>query len=113
MRKWFLLLLFWAGRFDVLDAARWIAGHVHADHTYAYIEQNFPGEELPAIEAEYSIDRLRRLDQTRRAQNPECRKTCDESSGLETLYERVCHRTCVQPVARRFDDRALPAALRL
>jgi hypothetical protein len=94
-----LLLLFWAGRFDVLDAARWIAGHVRADHTYAYIEQNFPGEELPAIEAEYSIDRLRRLDQTRRAQNPEWRKSCDENPGLETLYERVCRQFNVASLA--------------
>ena len=99
MRKWFLLLLFWAGRFDVLDAARWIAGHVRADHTYAYIEQNFPGEELPAIEAEYSIDRLRRLDQTRRAQNPEWRESCDENPGLETLYERVCRQFNVASLA--------------
>lgn len=61
MRKWFLLLLFWSGRFDVLDAARWVAGHVDAAHIYAYIEKEFPGEELPQIEAQYSEERLRRL----------------------------------------------------
>lgn len=65
MRKWFLLLLFWSGRFDVLDAARWIAGHTDAQHIYAYIEKEFPGEELPQIEAEYSIDRIYRRDQER------------------------------------------------
>jgi hypothetical protein len=88
MRKWFLLLLFWAGRFDVLDAVRWIAGHVRAEHTYAYIEQNFPGEELPALEAEYSIDRLRRLDQMRRVKGGA--DASDEIPGLEALYDRVC-----------------------
>ena len=62
MRKWFLLLLFWSGRFDVLDAARWMAGHTDAAHIYAYIEKEFPGESLPQIEAEYSEERLRRLE---------------------------------------------------
>jgi hypothetical protein len=90
MRKWFLLLMFWSGRFDVLDAVRWIAGHVRADHTYAYIEENFPGEELPAIEAEYSIDRLRHLDQARCRENGEPSCARDQNPGLEALYERVC-----------------------
>jgi hypothetical protein len=88
MRKWFLLLLFWAGRFDVLDAVRWIAGHIDAAHTYAYIEQQFPGEELPGIEAEYSIDRLRRWDRAQRESN---NISCpDDEPGLEALYDRVC-----------------------
>jgi len=62
MRKWFLLLLFWSGRYDVLDAARWIAGHTNVLHIYAYIEREFPGEELPKLEAEYSVERLRALE---------------------------------------------------
>jgi hypothetical protein len=90
MRKWFLLLLFWAGRFDVLDAVRWIAGHIRADHTYAYIEENFPGEELPAIEAEYSIDRLRHLDQVKRVAPRESSSVSENSPGLEALYSQVC-----------------------
>lgn len=88
MRKWFLLLLFWAGRFDVLDAVRWIAGHAKADHTYAYIEQHFPGEELPGIEAEYSIDRLRRWDRERR--DRDTASLSGDEPGLDALYERVC-----------------------
>lgn len=66
MRKWFLLLLFWSGRFDVLDAARWVAGHTDAEHIYAYIQKEFPGEELPRLEAEYSIDRIYRREQERK-----------------------------------------------
>ena len=50
-----------------------------ARHILEWIEQNFPGEELPAIEAEYSIDRLRHLEDSS-AENP----------GLEALYQRVC-----------------------
>jgi len=88
MRKWFLLLLFWAGRFDVLDAVRWIAGHVDAAHAYAYIEQQFPGEELPGIEAEYSIDRLRRWDRAQRDSDSVLGP--GDEPGLEALYERVC-----------------------
>jgi len=79
MRKWFLLLLFWSGRFDVLDAARWIAGHTNAAHIYAYIEKEFPGEELPQIEAQYSEERLRRLKQG----------DSGKEDGANALYEAV------------------------
>lgn len=79
MRKWFLLLLFWSGRFDVLDAARWIAGHTDATHIYAYIEKEFPGESLPQIEAQYSEERLRRLEQGQPG----------AEDGANALYETV------------------------
>ena len=86
MRKWFLLLFFWSGRFDVLDAARWIAGHTNARHLWAYIEANFPGKELPAIEAEYSVDRLLSLQRESGADNND---SCNEE-GLDLLYKKVC-----------------------
>ena len=85
MRKWFLLLLFWSGRFDVLDAARWIAGHTDAEHIYAYIEREFPGEELPQIEAEYSIDRVYRREQERKRGVTEA----GDEHGIDSLYEKV------------------------
>lgn len=82
MRKWFLLLLFWSGRYDVLDAARWIAGHARVSDTYAYIEHECPGEELPQLEADYSIERLRELEAGKR-------QNTDDEDGLDALYERV------------------------
>lgn len=85
MRKWFLLLLFWSGRFDVLDAARWIAGHTNAEHIYAYIEKEFPGEELPQLEAEYSIDRVYRRDQERKR----AKGDAGNEDGVDALYEVV------------------------
>jgi hypothetical protein len=85
MRKWFLLLLFWSGRFDALDAGRWIAGHTDAEHMYAYIEKEFPGEELPQIEAEYAIDRLYRQDKARKRGDGAKR----EQDGADALYEAV------------------------
>lgn len=85
MRKWFLLLLFWSGRFDVLDAARWIAGHTNAEHIYAYIEKEFPGEELPQIEAEYSIDRMYRREQAKKLGNNEAGK----KDSVDALYKAV------------------------
>lgn len=66
MRKWFLLLLFWSGRFDVLDAGRWVAGHTDSKHLYDYIQKEIPGDELPELEADYAVDRLYRQDQARR-----------------------------------------------
>jgi hypothetical protein len=85
MRKWFLLLLFWSGRFDVLDAARWVAGQTDAKHVYAYIENEFPGEELPQIEAEYAIDRVYRHDQARM----HGQGTTGKEDGADALYEAV------------------------
>lgn len=85
MRKWFLLLLFWSGRFDVLDAARWIAGHVDAEHIYAYIEKEFPGEELPQLEAEYSIDRVYRHERERMRGKGDA----GNDDGVDALYEAV------------------------
>lgn len=81
MRKWFLLLLFWSGRFDVLDAAREIAGHTDVQHLYAYIEREFPGVEFSKLEGEYAADRLRHYDQTR--------IQAEEEIGLNELYEKV------------------------
>jgi hypothetical protein len=83
MRKWFLLLLFWSGRYDVLDAARWIAGHTDVKHMYSYIEREFPGEELPRLEAEYAVERLRSLEARGRNGNPA------EEAGLDELYGAV------------------------
>lgn len=85
MRKWFLLLLFWSGRFDVLDAARWIAGHTDSEHIYAYIEKEFPGEELPQLEAEYSIDRVYRREQERKRSQGDT----GGEDGVDALYEAV------------------------
>jgi hypothetical protein len=92
MRKWFLLLLFWSGKFDVLDAARWMAGHTDASHIYAYIAKEFPGEELPKLEAEYAIDRLRVLESARG-------KGARFESGLDALYETVLQHFKVQSLS--------------
>ena len=95
MRKWFLLLLFWSGRFDVLDAARWIAGHTDAEHIYAYIEKEFPGEELPQIEAEYSVDRVYRREQERKRGQG----NADNEDGVDALYEAVLRHFKVESLA--------------
>ena len=95
MRKWFLLLLFWSGRFDVLDAARWIAGHTDAQHIYAYIEKEFPGEELPKLESEYAADRLYRQDQARRRGQGASGK----DDGADALYQKVLHHFNVESLA--------------
>lgn len=93
MRKWFLLLLFWSGRYDVLDAARWIAGHTEASHIYAYIEREFPGEELPNLEAEYAVERLRILEEQSYDEDSA------ESAGLGRLYEVVLRHFHVESLA--------------
>ena len=84
MRKWFLLLLFWSGRYDVLDAARWIAGHTDVDHLYAYIEREFPGGKIAQLEAECAIDLLVEYDTTQVTL-----EGAEES--LVDLYQRVLY----------------------
>jgi hypothetical protein len=81
MRKWFLLLLVWCGRFNVLDAARWIAGHVNLEHLKAYIEREDPHESLSEIEGLYAIDRLRAYEKSG--------FSLGEEDGLNELYEKV------------------------
>lgn len=81
MRKWFLLLLVWCGRFNVLDAARWIAGHVNLEHLKAYIEREDPHESLSEIEGLYAIDRLRAYEKSG--------FSLGEEEGLNELYEKV------------------------
>ena len=92
MRKWFLLLLFWSGRFEVLDAARWIAGHKDARHIYAYIEREFPGEDLPKLEAQYAAERLLALDGSGRNAH-------EKESGLDSLYRLVLRHFQVESLA--------------
>ncbi|WP_431474578.1 hypothetical protein RVM24_18975 [Marinobacter sp. KM021] len=82
MRKWFLLLLFWSGRYDVLDAARWIAGHTDVEHIYAYIEREFPGDKIGELESECAIDLLAKYDETQVIMD-------DEEVGMAELYRRV------------------------
>lgn len=81
MRKWFLLMMFWHGRYGVLDAVRWIAGHTDAKHVYAYIEANFPGEELPRLEAQCVDEKLIELERG---------NVREGDSGLVALYNVVC-----------------------
>lgn len=82
MRKWFLLLLFWSGRYDVLDAARWIAGHTDIQHLYNYIEREFPGGKIGVLEAECAVDMLARFD-------PACVSYDEGQVGLVELHQRV------------------------
>lgn len=81
MRKSFLIVFFWTYRYANLDVARWIAGHSDASHIYSYIQANFPGEELPCLEAEYACQVLHEYE--------------DKGGSLhirnvEALYGNVC-----------------------
>lgn len=81
LRKSFLITFFWCFKFSSLDAARWIAGHSSVEHIYAYIEANFPGEELPQLEASYAAKQLMDFSSTR---------TAGETENVEALYDAVC-----------------------
>lgn len=81
LRKSFLITFFWSFRFSSLDAARWVAGHRDLTHVYAYIQANFPGEELPQLEAEYAARQLWDFEQT---------DNCGETENIGDLYCAVC-----------------------
>jgi hypothetical protein len=80
-RKSFLITFFWCFRFSSLDAARWMAMHGDVSHIYAYIQANFPGEELPELEAEYA---------SRQLWDFENRNNHGETDNIEDLYAAVC-----------------------
>lgn len=90
LRKSFLITYFWCFKYASLDAARWIAGHSDASHIYAYIEANFPGDELPRIEASYARDQLLSFE----------RKNGDqEVDRIEDLHRAVCRHFRVSSVS--------------
>lgn len=84
MRKWFLLLLFWCGRYDVLDAARWIASHTNIKHIYAYISRELNTTQLGSIEADWAIHQLASYDVSGAPR--------DNCEGINYLYEQVLKR---------------------
>lgn len=90
MRKSFLITFFWTYRYASLDAARWMAGHADASHVYAYIQANFPGEELPGLEAEYAAQVLRDYEQS--GNTPGINHVAD-------LYQAVCDHFSVRDVS--------------
>lgn len=85
-RKSFLITFFWCFRYASLEAARWIAGHADAKEVYAYIEANFPGMELPAIEAQYASEQLRSYAQG----------DATEVENVRALERAVCEHFNVQ-----------------
>ena len=80
-RKSFLIIFFWSFKYASLEAARWMAGHSDIEHVYAYIQANFPGEELNGIEAEYASKALLEYQYTGNK---------GEVENIEELYESVC-----------------------
>jgi hypothetical protein len=81
LRKSFLLTFFWCFKYASLDAARWMAGHSDSSHLYRYIEANFPGDELPRIEAEYAAMQLLSYGSSGKA---------GEATNVQALYRDVC-----------------------
>lgn len=90
MRKSFLITFFWTYRYASLDAARWMAGHADVSHVYAYIEANFPGEELPGLEAEYAAQVL--IDYEQSGGTPGI-------NDVAELYQAVCTHFSVRGVS--------------
>ena len=89
MRKSFLISFFWMYKHSSLDAARWIAGHSDPEHIYAYISANFPGDELPELEADYAAAQM--WDFLRETVEP-------RSEGIESIYRSVCEHFSVSSV---------------
>lgn len=90
LRKSFLITFFWCYKFASLEAARWVAGHSKSEHIYAYIQANFPGEELPAIEAEYA---------TQLMWDFEAVKPSPEVINVEELHREVCNHFGVNSIS--------------
>jgi hypothetical protein len=90
MRKSFLITFFWTYRYASLDAARWMAGHGDASHVYAYIQANFPGEELPNLEAEYARQVLCEYQESGASIG---------NRGVDALYQAVCDHFFVKDVS--------------
>ena len=95
MRKSFLITFFWTYRYASLDAARWIANHQNSTHIYAYIQANFPGEELPGLEADYASQVLRDYQRSGKVKG---------TRDVEDLHRIVCEHFSVRDVSWIDDD---------
>lgn len=79
-RKSFLITFFWCFKYSSLGAASWIAEHKTWQDTLAYIEANFPGEELPEFEAQYASEQLWQFENNSQT----------EVTNINDLYQSVC-----------------------
>lgn len=89
LRKSFLITFFWTYRYANLEAAAWMAGHANIEELYAYLQANFPGEELPALEAEFASKVLR-------SNEAQSGISADE---IEKLHHAVCDHFHVNDVS--------------
>ena len=90
LRKSFLIVFFWTYRYANLEAAAWIAGHMNVGQLYDYLQANFPGQELPALEAEYSSKMLRSQGDA---------SDIGEIDNIELLHKVVCREFGVSEVS--------------
>ena len=95
LRKSFLIVFFWCFKFASLEASRWMANHASTVHIYAYIQANFPGEELPAIEAQYA---------TKLMWDFESSNQTFEIENVEELHSHVCDHFGVTSISLISED---------
>lgn len=89
MRRFFIIMMFYHGKFHSLDAIRDIAGHTDAGHTYAYITENGDYSEIVKIELSLIDDKLL---QHEIAHSRDCH------NGLARLYNDLCANFSVQRI---------------
>ncbi|RYH00005.1 MAG: hypothetical protein EON58_01790 [Alphaproteobacteria bacterium] len=102
LRKSFLITFFWTYRYANLEAAAWMAGHANIEELYAYLQANFPGEELPALEAEFASKVLRSNES----------QTGVSADQIERLHHAVCDHFHVNDVSW-IEERSLHEWLKL
>jgi hypothetical protein len=102
LRKSFLITFFWTYRYSNLEAAAWMAGHANIEELYAYLQANFPGEELPALEAEFA-SKVLRSDES---------QTSVSADQIERLRHAVCDHFHVNDVTW-IEERLLQEWLKL
>lgn len=82
LRRFFIHTIYRHETSHVLDAIGWAAGHVDAEHTRAYYEDNLRGEELQGYEAESVASRLIEYGANH--------INAGENPGTAALYKKVC-----------------------
>ena len=83
MRRFFIIMMFYHGKFQALDAVRDIAGHTDASHTYAYITENSDYDEI--IKIELSLIDHKLIDH-------ELNSGITDTDSLIKLHSDICNR---------------------
>lgn len=95
-RKSFILTFVWLYKFAALDSLRALAGHTDINQILAYLKAEFPGIEIPELEADYLAYAMWNFESSGKKRSPVV--------DLDKLYKQVCRHFSVREISEVSED---------